>query len=122
MVIDFYAGRPALTVNTYGHGQAYYIATNPDHTFLSDFYDALDARVKLLHAIDAKLPCGISAQVRSDGKVNYVFLMNFNTHPETIDVGANTYMDLLTSETLTGTITMPGYDVKVLVTNNKGEC
>lgn len=112
---EFYAGRPALTVKSTGQGRAYYIATNPDHTFLSDFYDALDSQLKLLHALGAKLPYGINAQVRSDGQIQNIFLMNFNAHPETVDVGERDYVDHLTGETVSGRIRMPGYDVKVLV-------
>ena len=40
---DFYAGRPALTVNELGQGQAYYIASRNDERFLDDFYAALAA-------------------------------------------------------------------------------
>ena len=34
---DFYAGRPALTVNSYGKGKAYYIAFRNNDDFLVDF-------------------------------------------------------------------------------------
>ena len=35
---DFYAGRPALTVNAFGKGQAWYIAARSEQAFLADFY------------------------------------------------------------------------------------
>lgn len=35
---DFYAGRPALTVNQFGEGKAYYIASRNEDDFLTDFY------------------------------------------------------------------------------------
>ena len=38
---DFYAGRPALTVNDFGRGNAYYLAAHAEDAFLSDFYGAL---------------------------------------------------------------------------------
>ena len=111
---DFYAGRPALTVNTVGQGKAYYIASNPDDRFLADFYGALDAALGLLHSLDAELPRGVSAQLRADGEIKYIFVMNFNAEPAAIDVGDAVYTDLLTGETLSGVVTLGIYDVKVL--------
>jgi beta-galactosidase len=111
---DFYAGRPMLTVNTFGGGKAYYLAANPDDHFLADFYGALDANLGLLRSLDAELPNGVSAQLRTDGETKYVFLMNFNAEPVVIDLGAATYTDLLTGATLTGAVELGVYDVKVL--------
>lgn len=111
---DFYTGRPALTVNAFGGGKAYYLASNPDDRFLRDFYGALDANLGLLRSLDAELPHGVSAQLRTDGATKYVFLMNFNAESVAIDLGAVTYTDLLTGETVSGTTELDVYDVKVL--------
>jgi beta-galactosidase len=111
---DFYAGRPALTVNDFGTGKAYYIAANPDHAFKTDFYDALDNELNLLHSLDTYLPYGISAQVRSDGHTDYIFIMNFNSHTVTVDVGEKVFVDHLTGEQETKLIRMECYCVKVL--------
>jgi beta-galactosidase GanA len=40
--------------------------------------------------------------------------MNFNDAPMTVDLGAETYTDLLTGAALTGAIALDVYDVKVL--------
>ncbi len=114
---DFYAGRPALTVNTYGDGQAYTISSNNDDAFLRDFYGALDADLDLKRALDAPLPHGVTAQIRSDGERAFIFLMNFNDAPATVDLGAETYTDLLTGAALSGPVALAVYDVKVLSTN-----
>lgn len=112
---DFYAGRPALTANGFGDGRAYYIASNPDDRFLADFYGALDADLGLLRSLDADLPHGVSAQLRTDGETTYAFVMNFNDGPATLDLGDAGYTDLLTGETLAGEVVLGVYDVKVLV-------
>lgn len=112
---DFYAGRPLLTVNAFGDGKAYYLASNPDDRFLRDFYGALDANLGLLRSLDTELPHGVSAQLRTDGETKYIFVMNFNAEPVVIDLGAATYTDLLTGETLSGAVELGVYDVKVLV-------
>ncbi len=111
---DFYAGRPALTVNTLGHGKAYYLATNLDSAFKNDFYSKLDRELHLLHALEAELPHGVSAQVRSDEKTSYVFLMNFNDHSVAINLGESVYFDHLTGNTVTGQNNIAIYSVMVL--------
>ena len=75
---DFYAGRPALTVNGFGKGQAYYMAARHDESFLTDFYDALIGKLHLRRVIESRLPKGVTAQCRKDGKREFVFLINFS--------------------------------------------
>jgi len=111
---DFYAGRPALTVNELGRGRAYYIASRNDERFLDDFYAALGGQLSLLRALDADLPSGVSAQLRTDGSRRFVFLMNFNPGPTTVDLGSASRTDLLTGATVQGPTALPGYGVLVL--------
>jgi len=63
---DFYAGRAALTVNAYGEGKAYTISSNNDDRFFSDFYGDLAGKLDLLRSLDAHLPHGVSAQLRTE--------------------------------------------------------
>ena len=111
---DFYAGRPALTVNRYGKGKAYYVTSNNDDRFLGDLYSALSSELDVLHSLEAQLPHGVSAQLRTDGEVRYIFVMKFNAEPTSLDLGTATYTDLLTGDTLSGVVGLATYDVKVL--------
>ena len=111
---DFYAGRPALTVNTYGSGRAYTITSNNDDAFLRDFYGALNADLRLKRALDANLPHGVTAQLRTDGNRDFIFLMNFNNAPATVDLESTAYTNLLTGTKLSGPVALDAYDVKVL--------
>ncbi len=111
---DFYAGRAALTVNAYGEGSAYTISSNNDDRFLGDFYGALTKELDMLRSLDAHLPHGVSAQLRTDGERPFIFLMNYNDAVRGIDLGNTVYTDLLTGETNTGVIKLGVYDVKVL--------
>ncbi|WP_138296157.1 MULTISPECIES: beta-galactosidase [unclassified Clostridium] len=85
---DFYAGYPALTVNDYGQGRAYYMACRLDDAFLMDFYRKLTASCGISPVLPGALPRGVSAMARTDGEREYVFLMNFSHHPQRVDVGA----------------------------------
>ena len=111
---DFYAGRPALTVNEVGEGRAYYIASRNDERFLDDFYAGLNRKLDLARALNTELPAGVSAQLRTDGRRRFVFLMNFNPTATIVDLGKTPAIDLLTGRALQGPTELPGYGVLVL--------
>ncbi|HEX2927292.1 MAG TPA: beta-galactosidase [Ruminiclostridium sp.] len=111
---DFYAGRPALTVNSFGRGEVYYMAARAGEDFLGDFYTALIRSLSLSPALDTTLPCGVTAQYRTDGRNRYIFLMNFNDCKEKILLAGN-YTDMLTGEILHGgSIFVNPYGVRIL--------
>jgi beta-galactosidase len=97
---DFYAGQPALTVNTYGKGKAYFIAARTSEDFLDDFYGTLIAEKNIRSALKAKLPQGVTAQVRTNGKTNFIFVMNFTPGKVTVDTGSEGKKDLAPYEVL----------------------
>ncbi len=111
---DFYAGRPALTLNRFGDGQAIYIASRNDDRFLSDLYAGLADELSLQRALDIDLPEGVTAQVRSDGDQRFVFVMNFAPEKRRIDLGERQMTDLLTGETVSGVQEMEGFGVMVM--------
>jgi beta-galactosidase len=115
---DFYAGRPALTVNSFDKGKAYYIASRNEAQFLEDFYGSLEKELRLLRALDSKLPEGVTAQLRTDGEKEFIFLMNFESTDSSIDLGDTRYTDLLNDTIATGMTTLPGFGVKVLKREN----
>jgi beta-galactosidase len=73
---DFYAGRPALTLNRRGEGRAYFIAARTGEDFLDDFYRRLTAEAGVA-ALFEELPEGVTAQLRNNGSEDFVFLLNF---------------------------------------------
>jgi beta-galactosidase len=111
---DFYAGEPALTRNAYGEGWAYYIAARSDECCLHDFYGSLANTLALRRVLDTELPTGVTAQMRRNDNGEFIFLMNFTTAEQTVALGETTYNDILSSETITGDVTLPGYGVRVL--------
>jgi len=111
---DFYAGRPALTVNPYGKGKAYYMASRNGDDFLSAFYGKLADDLKLLRALPVDLPGGVTAQLRTDGENKFVFVMNFNNAPVTVPLGKGSYQNLVTGQTVKGKLEMQPYGVEVL--------
>ena len=111
---DFYAGRPALTANRVGQGTAYYVAFRGDDDLLDGLYSRIISRAGLRRVIDAELPEGVTAQMRTDGAREFVFLLNFKREPQKVDLGATDYVDMLTAERVRGVVTLPGYGSRVL--------
>ncbi|MEZ4642639.1 MAG: beta-galactosidase [Chloroflexota bacterium] len=111
---DFYAGQPALTVNRVGNGRCYYLATRPDSRFLHDFYTALSTQLDLPRAIPTPLPAGLTAQVRQNGREQYLFLMNFQPVRQTVNLGAADYQDALSGDGVQDMVELEGYGLRVL--------
>jgi beta-galactosidase len=85
---DFYAGRPALTVNRCGSGRAFFIAARTGQDFLGDFYARIARECGVKPALENPLPPGVTAQVRSGGGTKHIFVMNFTPEKKTVDAGA----------------------------------
>lgn len=81
---DFYAGKPALTVNSFGKGQAYYIATRFEAAFYNDFYQQLADELGLYRPFTFVLPKGVAVSSRTDGTSHFLFLQNFTNTPQEI--------------------------------------
>ena len=84
---DFYANQPALTVNSFGQGQAYYIATKFEDKFYDDFYAQVLEEVGIQRPIDISFPTGVIVTDRE----GYLFIQNFNREAVTIPALPTTY-------------------------------
>lgn len=111
---DFYKGRPAVTVNNFGTGKAYYIAARTKEDFNDTFYTYLNNTLSLKHAINTELPYGVTAQLRTNGENDYIFLMNFNNATTKIELDDNKYYDLLSKEEINKTIILAPFGFAIL--------
>jgi beta-galactosidase len=97
---DFYAGQPALTMNSRGKGKAYFIAARTGGNFLDDFYRTVTDEAGVRRILDKKFPNGVTAQIRSDGKTDFIFLLNFTSSNKKVDCGAQGVKKLRAFESL----------------------
>jgi len=111
---DFYAGRPALTVNQLGSGRAYYIASRNQGPFHKDFYNQMISDLEIDKVIDTDLPIGVTAQARTDGKHDYVFIMNFTTDTQNLNIPNKAFIDIENNAPLSGDIELSPYEVRLL--------
>jgi len=110
---DFYAGKPAVTVNRVGEGQAWYIASRTDRAFHRDFYGALITRLALPRALAVDFPPGVTAHRRTDGEHSFVFLQNYTAQTHAVTLPAH-ISDLIDGAPLTGTLSIPPWGCRVL--------
>lgn len=109
---DFYQGMPVLTVNKYGKGKAYYVASSPEAAFLKGFLANLCAEKGIEPLLNA--PAGVETTQRVNDGVSYLFVLNHNAADVEVDLGSKKAVDLLTSESVSGRMVIPGRGVKIL--------
>ncbi len=111
----WYKGSPALTVNHYGAGKAYY-QTCRDSGSLADraFTEILqELGMDTLLDMPGILPHGLTAHSRTDGEYTYLFVENYDG-TATYEVPLKNEMtDLLTGESVSK-VTLPPYGLAVL--------
>lgn len=117
---DWYAGRPALTVNTHGRGKAYYIAGRMEIPFLETFYAKLLRDINAPRALDAPLPDGVAVSRRTNGREDFVFVMNFLDRPVGVELGQTTAFTCMeTGESIAGKLDLPPYATAILRTSKQ---
>jgi len=109
---DFYQGSPVLTRNTFGAGSAYYIASDPEDTFLDTLYGDICAQYRIAAPFAA--PAGVEISLRYKVDKPLIFVLNHNASSASVNVGAGSYRDLLGHEIVSGTVSLPAYGVRIL--------
>ena len=108
---DFYAGSPAVTVNDFGAGKAWYIASRPEQAFLDMLYKKLLDQAGVKRLIE-NLPTGVQVTTREGENGKYLFVMNFARKPVQVTLPAG--MDALTGEAVCGNADLPANGIYVL--------
>ncbi len=113
---DFYSGRPAATVNSYGKGKAYYVAFRDDTEYSNMLLDKLVANANILSDFDGELPEGVTAHSRTDGKQIFVFLQNF-TKCEKNTATEYQWKTVEDGEAVSGNIVLKPYETLIIARN-----
>ena len=82
---DFYKGMPAVTVNSYGKGKAYYIATDLMQEGYIRLYDEILKGVVSPEKVVSS-PENVSITFRCSDDCRYAFIMNFNNRTENVNL------------------------------------
>ncbi|HZM06183.1 MAG TPA: beta-galactosidase trimerization domain-containing protein, partial [Candidatus Saccharimonadales bacterium] len=108
---DFYAGRPAMTTNTYGLGKAIYIGMVSQQAFYFDLIAWL-RNTCLLYSL-LKVPDTIEVSLRQKEDTKIYFLLNHQSTPVRITFYKPMH-DFLTERTFSGNYDLPPHGVLVL--------
>jgi beta-galactosidase len=110
---DYYKGAPAVTVNSFGKGRAFYIATQPELSMIKELFDSL----KPTASLESPLPVSPNIEVvnRTRGDKTYLFILNHGDEAASINLDQKTYRDLLTGRDYRDAVSLAGYGVAVLV-------
>lgn len=109
---DFYKGMPVVTRNTFGQGEAWYVASDPEDRFLDDLLGQLAAAKNIDSLLNT--PEGVEVTARTKDGQQYLFVMNHNATAQSYDLGKAKAHDLLTDRSLSGTIEIEGRGVQLL--------
>jgi beta-galactosidase len=108
---DFYAGKPAMTLNTFGLGKAIYIGTICQQYFYNDLVVWL-RQLCNLHPL-LKVPENIEVSMRQTDTAKVYFLLNHQNSPVRVQFYKPMH-DFLTGTTFSGTYDLPPHGVLVL--------
>lgn len=111
---DFYAGEPALTLNRFGRGRAYYLATALDERGLTDLCRTLTEEL----GMEAALPgatAGVEAMPRvSPSGETLLYILNHNKEPAEVALPAGSFTDLISNKPCREKLSLPGYGAAIL--------
>jgi beta-galactosidase len=90
--MDFYEGKPVLTVNQYKKGEAYYICADGEQEFFDDLCKKIVEKINLYRSIETKIPYGVAVSERFKNNNKYIFVQNYNDYEVDMDVKNETVM------------------------------
>jgi beta-galactosidase len=108
---DFYAGRPAMTMHTFGLGKAVYVGTQSHQHFYTDLITWLRQMCNV-HPL-LKVPDQVEVSMRQRDDSNVFFLLNHQATPFRIQFYKPMH-DFLTGSTISGNFDLQPHGVLVL--------
>jgi beta-galactosidase len=108
---DFYAGKPAITMNTFGLGKAIYIGTQSHQFFYHDLVAWLRQMTGLCPLL--KVPENVEVSMREKEGSRIYFLLNHQPSPIRVQFYKPMH-DFLTGENIVGNYDLPPHGVLVI--------
>ncbi|MEC0309583.1 beta-galactosidase [Paenibacillus lautus] len=114
---DYYQGTPSLTVNSFGQGKAWYVATSPEPKFLKDLMQTIcnDHGIKPV----LKAPEDVEVTRRVKEGAEFIFVLNHMPESKPVPLEGETYVDLLTGEEHRDSCEVPARGVMILEKRQK---
>ncbi|MFJ5759895.1 beta-galactosidase [Neobacillus sp. NPDC093182] len=110
---DFYQGRPVVTMNRFGKGQAWYIASSPEQPFLADLMNEIVEEKGIKNEIAANKH-GIEITKRTKGDKVFIFVLNHNSNSVSVELPGIKGVNLLTQSDVAESIELGSFDVAII--------
>ncbi len=109
---DFYADKPAATINQFGKGKVVYLGVMGD----SAYYDAIARWISGLAEIEPliKSTAGVEVSERWQGDQRLLFVLNHTNKPQRVSLDGS-YKDLLSGKIVEGRVVIAALDILILV-------
>jgi beta-galactosidase len=108
---DYYAGKPAVTLNKFGQGQAIYLGAIGTDSFYETILGWLLKQNNIQSDIEA--PAGVEITKRFQDNQTIYFILNFNSSSQSINLPV-AYDNLLNNTIVSGTVQVDANDVLIL--------
>jgi beta-galactosidase len=109
---DYYKGKPAVTVNSYGKGHVYYVGAEINDPFTKDFLSYVMGKHRITP--DLIVPEGVEVVTRVKEGTEYIFVLNHAYKEVNISLPEGKYTDMITQEVLEKSFVLKNTDVKIL--------
>lgn len=105
-------GRPAITVNAHGKGQAYYLSTQLEGDGLTSLLSQINRAAKVRGILSPTE--GVETVLREGSGERFLFLLNHNETPVTLTAETLHGVDLVTNAAVHGSIVLPPLGAQVI--------
>jgi beta-galactosidase len=112
---DYYAGRPAITLNRFGAGHTVYVGAVGDVQLYGLLAKWLLHRIGLQNSFT--VPSGVEVTQRTNGHTSLQFILNHNDSTQTIHF-ERPYSNLLDGTQLAGDVQVAPFDVLIFESSN----
>ncbi len=114
---DYYAGKPAITMNQFGSGRAVYVGAVGD----TQLYDVLAKWLLSSAGVQENftIPSGVELAQRIQDNKSLYFILNHNDTPQTVHI-ENPSRNLLNQIELKGNVEVAPHEVLILVSEMEG--
>lgn len=109
---EFYKGMPVVTKNKYGNGNAYYIASSPDESFMDDFISTIVEEHGINGIMQSEDQVEVVERIK-DGE-HYIFVLNHQAKDASFDTAGKSYINILTNQLVKGKTSIKARDVCIL--------
>lgn len=109
---DYYKGTPAILVNSYGKGKAYYVGFMPTVTFLEALVADITEEEKILPLATVSAEKGVRIILREGDGEKYFFCINYTREEKTVTLSDELY-DVIEEKAQSGRVVIPACGVKI---------